>query len=366
MNYSSFVIAIATAFSVVSCAETEQKKTLESYKVIKPLLKDTVYTKEYVAQLHAIQNVEIRSKLRGFIEKIYVDEGQKVKKGQTLFTISNKTYQQSLQKAKANTKSAKADLRLTEIEAENARQLYQKNIIAKTEYDFALAKVETMKAKLEEAESEEAQAKLFLSFTEIKAPFDGLINRIPYKMGSLVEEGTLLTSITNPNFVYAYFNFSEAEYLDLMAERKKNANKTQQEMVSLVLANGDLYKHHGIIETSESEFDPSSGNLAFRAKFINDEGLLKHGGNGKIVIEKSIHNAMLIPQKSTFEIQDKLYVYVLKADSTVEQRNIISSIRLPHFFIVDKGLSKDEQILLEGVLNVKTSEKIIPQLSKVK
>lgn len=354
------------AIIVASCTQTEQKQSIESYKVVQPILKDTIYTKEYVAQIHAIQNVEIRSKLRGFIESIYVDEGQQVRKGQTLFAISNKTYQQSVQKAKANTKSARADLKLAEIEVENAKQLYQKNIIAKTEYDFALAKVETMKAKLEEAESEEAQAKLFLSYTEIKAPFDGTINRIPYKIGSLVEEGTLLTSITNTDFVYTYFNFSEAEYLNLMAERKRNAKKDQYEEVNLILANGDYYKHKGIIETSESEFDPSSGNLAFRAKFKNDNGLLKHGGNGKIIIEKAIKNAIIIPQKSTFEIQDKLYVYVLKKDSTVEQRNIESSIRLPHIFIVDKGLSKDDVILFEGATSVKATEKIIPQLSKFK
>lgn len=366
MKHLSLVIATASAFLLASCTETEPTQSRESFKVVKPIIKDTIYTKEYVAQINAIQNVEIRSKLRGFLEKINVDEGQKVQKGQTLFTISNKTYEQSLLKAKALTKSAIADLKLAEIELENAKKLLQKNIIAKTEYDFANAKVETMKAKLEIAESDEAQAKLYLSFTEVKAPFDGRINRIPYKMGSLVEEGALLTSITNAEFVYTYFNVSESEYLDLVSERKNSAKKKNTDEVNLILANGDLYKYTGVIETSESEFDPSSGNLAFRAKFRNDESLLKHGGNGKIVIEKTIKNAMLVPQKSTFEIQDKLYVYVVKKDSTLEQRNIISNIRLPHLFVVEKGLNKDEQILFEGALNVKAGDKIIPQISTFK
>jgi membrane fusion protein (multidrug efflux system) len=362
MKHLSLVLASASTILLASCTETEQTQTKENFKVVKPIIKDTIYTKEYVAQINAIQNVEIRSKLRGFIENIYVDEGQRVRKGQTIFAISNKTYEQSLQKAKAITKSALADLKLAEIELENAKKLLQKNIIAKTEFDFAMAKVETMKAKLEEAESDEAQAKLFLSFTEVKAPFDGTINRLPYKMGSLVEEGTLLTSITNTEFVYTYFNVSESEYLDLMAERKNTVKKKNTDEVNLILANGDLYNYTGVIETSESEFDASSGNLAFRAKFRNDEGLLKHGGNGKIVIEKTIKNAMLIPQKSTFEIQDKLYVYVVKKDSSLEQRNIISNIRLPHLFVVERGLNKDEQILFEGASNVKAGDKIVPQI----
>lgn len=366
MKKLSLVFVLATILFLASCTKTEQKQASESYEVVAPIVKDTVYTKEYVAQINALQNVEIRSKLRGFIESIYVDEGQKVRKGQTLFAISNKSYQQALQKARAITKSAKADLKLAEIELENAKKLLQKNIIAKTEYDFAIAKVETMRAKVEEAESDEAQARLFLSYTEIKAPFDGFINRIPYKIGSLVEEGTLLTSITNTDFVYTYFNVSESEYLNLIAERKNNSNKKHAEEVNLILANGELYNQKGIIETTESEFDPSSGNIAFRAKFKNDDGLLKHGGNGKAIIEKSIDDAMLIPQKSTFEIQDKLYVYVVKKDNTLEQRNIISNIRLTHLFVVEKGLNKNERILFEGALNVKAGEKITPILSKFK
>ena len=180
----------------------------------------------------------------------------------------------------------------------------------------------------------------------------------------MVEEGTLLTTISNADEVYAYFNVSEKEYLDLVIENEEQTTgkNKKREDVSLILANGELYEHKGIIETSESEFDPSTGNIAFRAKFPNIKRLLKHGGNGKIVIKKPLKKALLIPQKSTFEIQDKLYVYVVKSDSTVEQRNIVSNIRLPHLFVVETGLNQEEKIIYEGVQNVKEGDKISLEL----
>jgi membrane fusion protein (multidrug efflux system) len=363
MNNKAFVLCIGAYLLLISCSSKETKEKNESYQVINPIIADTVYTKEYVAEINALQNVEVRARIKGFIETIFVDEGQIVQKGQILFSISNKGYEQDLLKSKATTKSALADLKLAEIELTNAEKLLEKNVIAKTEYEFAVAKVEVFKAKVQEAQSEEAQANLNLSYAEVRAPFNGVINRIPHKTGSLVEEGTLLTSISNSKEVYAYFNVSEKEYLDLAAEHiaENTADRYIKEAASLILANGETYKYQGIIETSESEFDPATGNLAFRARFLNPEGMLKHGGNGKIVIERPLKNVMIIPQKSTFEIQDKLYVYVLKTDSTVELRNIVSNIRLPHLFIVEEGLKKEEQILYEGVQSVGEGDKIIPK-----
>lgn len=364
MNKHILLLSIGAGILLVSCSSNQQPQQSEKFQVVSPQVKDTVYTDEFVASIHAKQNVEVRARIKGYIEDIHVDEGQIVHKGQTLFSISSKVYRQELLKVQAAVKSAQAELKYAEIELENTKRLFDKNIIAKPEYDLAAAKVDALKANLEEAQSDEAQANLKLSLTEIKAPFDGIINRIPNKKGSLVEEGTLLTTISNTDEVYAYFHVSEKEYLDFVAENKTQTPKQngRKEEVSLVLANGELYKYKGIIETSESEFDPSTGNIAFRAKFPNTEHLLKHGGNGKIVIKKPVKKALIVPQKTTFEIQDKLYVYVVKPDSVVEQRNIVSNIRLPHLFIVETGLSPDEKIIYEGVQSVKEGDKIIPEL----
>jgi membrane fusion protein (multidrug efflux system) len=358
----------ALALFTTACSNEKITEKLSYYRVLTPIMHDTLYTKEYVAQIQALQNVEVRTHIKGFIENIYVDEGQSVTKGQTLFSLGSKGYQQELFKAIAKAKIAKADLKLSEIELMNAGRLLEKNVISKTEYDFAAAKVEVMRAKLEEAQSDEVQANLNLSYAQIKAPFDGVINRIPNKKGSLVEEGTLLTSISNTKEVYSYFNVSEREYLDFAAEHieDKIDDKYIKEEAFLLLANGKSYQYSGVIETAESEFDPGTGNLAFRAKFYNPDGILKHGGHAKVVIERPVKKALMIPQKSTFELQDKLYVFVLGKDSTVEQRNIQSDIRLPHIFIVDEGLRKDEKILFEGGQTVKEGDRITPQLMDTK
>jgi len=360
MKKNTLLLSIGVLFLLTSCSSNHTKqKEEQQYRVILPIVADTVYTDEFVANINALQNVEIRARIKGFIENIFVDEGKSVHKGQILFSISSKEYEQRLQKVKAITKSVEAELKSAEIEWENAKKLLDKNIIAKPEYDLTAARVDVLKAKVEEAVSDEERASLSLSFSEVKAPFDGVINRIPNKPGSLIEEGTLLTTISNIDNVYAYFHISEQEYLEYR-NSTPNEKKSLQRGVSLILANGDEYAHKGIIETSESEFDQGTGNIAFRAKFPNPEGLLKHGANGKVVIEKRIKKAILIPQKSTFEIQDKLYVYVLRKDSTLEQRNIISHIRLPHVFIVESGLKADETILFEGAQNAKEGDKIIP------
>jgi RND family efflux transporter MFP subunit len=354
---SALYAVTAIALIATSCTTQPTTSALSEYEIVRPVVTDTAYTQEYVAEIIALQNVEVRARQKGFIEQIHVDEGQRVTKGQTLFTMSSRVLQQELVRAKATCQSTGAELRAAEIELTNAHKLLEKNVISATEYQMAEAKVEALRAKCEEAKSDEAQAQLRLSFTEIKAPFDGIINRILNKTGSLIEEGELLTTISDNSSVLAYFHLSEKEYLEYVM----NEDKEQAKKVELLLANGQPFAHPGIIETTESEFDPTTGNIAFRVKFPNPDGLLKHGANGKVVIRKKLKDALLIPQKSTFEIQDKLFVYVLKGDSTVEQRNIESTLRLPHVYVVDNGLSANDRILYEGIESVSAGMKIVPQ-----
>jgi membrane fusion protein (multidrug efflux system) len=368
MNRNTLLLSVAAIIILASCSTNTTKEAQEKYQVVTPLVTDTLITNEYVAEINAFQNVEVRSRIKGFIETILVDEGQTVRKGQTLFTISSKEYLQDVQKTKAALKSAMADLKSAEIELNNSQKLFDKKIIGLPEYDLAAAKVQAMKAKVEEAESDKAQAELNLSFTQIKAPFDGIINRIPNKTGSLIEEGTLLTSISNNKEVFAYFNVSERDYLDYITN-KRDEKLTE---VSLLLANGKLYNHTGKIETIESEFNKSTGNIAFRAKFPNPENLLKHGASGKVQVKTALKNAMLIPQKSTFEVQENIYVFVVTANNKVEQRKVIPIARLPHLYAIQKTFSVKEKIVFEGIQKVKDGETIItetisfPQLFKNK
>lgn len=351
-------ILIFSGLFFQSCSRSEGKSVtqIEKHSVVQPIRIDTFYQDEFVADVQAIQKVEIRTRIKGFIEQIHIDEGQPVVAGQILFTLSSKSFQDDLMKANAQLKSAIAELKAVEVELKNVKQLVAKEIVSKSEQEMVEAKKESIQAKIDEANSSISIASLNLSYTQIRAPFAGFINRIPNKKGSLVEEGTLLTSITDNKEVFAYFNFSENDYLNF----KLSDDSIHKRTVGLKLANQQMYPHRGLVEVSESEFDQSSGNIAFRARFANPDGLLKHGSSAKIIIDKDLRNVVLVPQRSTFELQDKVFVFVVDDKQIVRQRNIVIGKRLPHYYVVESGLRAEEAIVFEGIENLKDGQKIIP------
>jgi len=355
MNYPQ-ILFISSAILVQACSQQQQEKPkLETFQVISPLVKDTPYTSEYVAEIQSVRYVEVRSKIKGFIEKNYVDEGQIVKKGQLLFTLNYLEFEKELQKAEADYKAALADLKAAEVEFGNVKRLQEKNIVSKAELDVLQAKVNALKAKVEESVAHKEQVALHLSYAQIKAPYDGIINRIPHKMGSLVEEGDMLTSISDNHEIFAYFNLSEIDYLNYISSDEKEI-KT----VRLKLVNNEIYPHRGKIEVIESEFDKETGNIAFRARFPNPDAILKHGANGKIIVEKELKNALIIPQKSTFEIQDKTYVFTVDKNNVLKQRNIVPKMRFTDFYALESGLTKKDKLIFEGVETAKDGTNIEP------
>jgi membrane fusion protein (multidrug efflux system) len=338
------VVAFVTLFALLyqtSCTSAKgEKEEAGKYTVTSPVRIDTSYTKEYVSQIRSIRNIEIRAQEKGFLQNIYVDEGQFVKTGQLLFRIMPKMYEAELLKAAAEAKAA-------EIELQNATTLADKNIVSKNEQAIAQAKVDQAKADM-------ALAKLHLSFTAIKAPFDGTIDRIPKKLGSLIDEGELLTSLSDNSQMFAYFNVSEPEYLNYQTNAKNNTNNK----VSLLLANNQPLPYKGEVETIESEFDNETGNIAFRARFPNPNKLLRNGETGKVMMTVPLKNALVIPQKATYEVQDKIYVFVVDANNVVRSRNITISTRMPDLFVVEKGIADNDKILLEGIQKVKENDRI--------
>ena len=361
----SVILTVFLGGSILLASCSSEKKnlqTVENYQVAMPIVADTSVTKDYVAEIQAVQNVELRSRVKGYLDKINVDEGKFVKRGQVLFALSNQEYKEALTKASAELKSAVADVKTSELELQNIKILVDKNVVSKTELELAQAKLDASHAKVEEATATESGAKLDLSYTLVKAPFDGVINRIPNKIGSLIDEGTLLTTISNINEVYAYFKVSEEEYLKFV-EHNELGN---QKEVSLLLADNRPYPYKGVIETVESEIEKETGNIAFRARFKNPELLLKHGASGKIQIAESLKNALLIPQKSTIDIQDKTFIYVLDKNNQVQMKSITPKFRLANYYVIENGdLGLKDQFVYEGLQMIKEGDKITPQLIKL-
>ncbi|QQY82481.1 efflux RND transporter periplasmic adaptor subunit [Tamlana sp. s12] len=324
-----------------SCQSEKKKHEKEiEFLVTNPIKIDTTITKDYVCQIHSIRNIEVRALEKGYLKTIYVDEGQSIKKGQKMFDIMPNVYQADLQKAKAE-----ADV--AQIEYQNTKMLADEDVISQNELNMA-------KAKLEKANAEVSLAQTHLGFTNIKAPFDGIMGHLHVRGGSLLDEGELLTTLSDNSKMWVYYNVSEAEYLDFIT----NIDRNKDQEVSLLMANNRVFPHKGIVETIEGEFNNQTGNIAFRAVFTNEEGILRHGETGSILMEVPFKDAIIIPQKATFEVLDKKYVFVIDENNTVKQQEITLRGELPQLFVVDQGLSVQDKILLEGIRMVKNGEKI--------
>lgn len=318
----------------------EEKEEATKFLVTSPLKMDTTITREYVCQIRSIRNIELRAQEKGYLQGINVDEGQSVKAGQLLFKIMPKLYEAELAKSEAEAKAAA-------IEVQNTQSLADKNVVSKNE--LALAN-----AKLQKANAELALAKVHLGFTDIRAPFDGIVDRLHLKLGSLVGEGDLLTTLSDNSHMWVYFNVSEPEYLDYQASLKSKG----EVKVNLLMANKQVFKYPGVVETIEGEFNNETGNIAFRANFPNPDRLLRHGETGSILMDVPLKNALIIPQKATMEIMDKKYVFVVGKDNVVTLKAITIGAEMPDLYVVQEGLTENDKILLEGLRKVKDKDKI--------
>ncbi len=326
----------------MGCQRHEQHhEETGKFQVTRPLRQDTEITEAYVSQIRAIQHIELRALERGYLQGIFVDEGQQVKKGQRMFQIMPVLYQAELQKAEA-------EANFTRIEYDNTKLLADGNVVSPNELALAKAKVDKTKAEL-------ALAKAHRGLTEIKAPFSGIMGRFNVRQGSLLDEGELLTTLSDNSSVWVYFNVTEAEYLDYIKSRSPDSEPLK---VQLVMANGELYDQPGTVETIEADFNNETGNIAFRATFKNPNGVLRHGQTGKVLMTVPLKKALVIPQKATFEILDKRYVFVVDEDNTVKSREIAVAEELPHLYVIESGLADNDKIVLEGLRKVRDGAKI--------
>jgi membrane fusion protein, multidrug efflux system len=366
MRHHTYVGVVAMMM-VLGCIEPTNSNSIKSeVPVTEVYTKDITTELEYVADVHAIQNVEIRARVEGYLEQILIDEGKEVTKGQLLFKINEEEYRAHLNSAKANLSSAQAETKSAEVELERVKLLVAKNVITKTELDLAMAKLEISKAKIEQAKAEVVATSVKLAHTSIRSPFHGVIDRIPYKQGSLISAGTLVTTLSDISAVNIYFKVSEIEYLEYFKQNQASNDSPLNSSVELVLADGSTYPFAGKIETMESEFEQGTGALAIRARFKNPNKILKHGSTGKIRVKEQIKGAIIIPQKSTLEIQDKTYVFIVDENDMVVMKSFEPLQRFDNFYLVKNGLKPGQRIVYEGVQNLREGSVIIPKYINTK
>ncbi len=320
----------------------------------------------FSASLEGSKDIEIRPQVDGYLDKIYVDEGAHVRKGQPLFHINDRPYREQLNNAKASLSAAKANLTNAEINVSKLTPLVQNNVISDVQLKTAQAAYNAAVANVAQAQAVVQNAEINLGYALITAPVAGYIGKIPMKTGSLAATTTTepLTVISELKKVYAYFSLSENDFLQF---KNQFQGKTIEEKikqippVELVLADNSVYPQKGKVEIVSGQFDDTKGTISFRASFENTDGLLRSGNTGKIRIAHSITSALVIPQDATFELQDKVFVFALGDNNKVVSKPLTISGRSGNYYLVEKGISVGDKIVYSGVDRLQDGAVIQPQ-----
>ncbi|WP_303236272.1 efflux RND transporter periplasmic adaptor subunit [Phocaeicola coprophilus] len=353
--YFHKVVALSCMTGLLpACQSASDKKVGGDETIPVTLLQPTTIElpRSYVADIQAIQFVEIKPKVEGFVEQVLVDEGELVKKGQPLFRLSSENYAEAVKEAEANYKQAQAELEMANYETERVQRLVEKQIFSSIRLDQVKREQEVVRMKVEQARAQWQRAQMDYGYTTIVSPFAGYVDRIPYKVGSLVNPESLLTTVSDISEVFAYYKVNESEYLRFKRAQLKGENLQQEDNVELVLADGMVYSHKGRQETVEGDFERGTGSIAFRVRFPNPDGLLKHGVTGKVRMLTRMEDVCLVPQKSTFEIQDFTYVYLVDSLGVAKVRSFDPIERYQNYYIT-QDLQPNTAIVYEGAQMVK-------------
>lgn len=315
--------------------------------------------------LEGANDVEIRPQIQGFLTKVYVEEGQAVRAGQTLFTIDQVTLKAAVDAAQAACKVAQANVNTAQTNANNNKILLDKNIISQPAYQTSVDQLNAAKAQYEQAAANLASARKNLSYSVVTAPISGVVGTIPFREGSLVSPQTQLTIISQNSQMKGYFSLNEKDILAMTDNGKRSLNEAIAAMppVTLLLASGERYEYPGKIESISGVIDPSTGSASAKAVFPNPKGMLHSGNTGQILIPEYHSNAMLVPQSATYEMQDMKFVYVLGDSNKVHSAPItISKENDGKNYIVTGGLQPGQKIVVEGVgISVKDGMVIRPK-----
>lgn len=331
------------SLAIPGCTAHKEEHHSESHVITatRPQYENVTITQAYVCQIHSRRHIEVRALERGYLDAIQVKEGQAVKEAQVLFNVIPAIYKARLEAQKAAAETAK-------LEFNYSKKLLDDKVVSDNE-------VALFKTKVVKAEAEVKRAEAEFNFATVKAPFDGIIDRLRFQQGSLVEEGDILTTLSDNDLMWVYFNVPETRYLEYMANISEN---TKDMKIELVLANGNKFNQLGQIAAIESDFKNTSGNIQFRADFPNPSHLLRNGQTGTVMMSRVEDNAIVIPQRSTFDFLNKKYVYVVDKDHVAHRREIVVKHELEDIFVLSQGLTPDDEIILEGVRQVHDGETV--------
>jgi len=342
-------------FLVASCGNDQQQGARQAQALPFPVVavpkKNVTTYSTYPTTIEGRINSEVRAKVSGYIQKVLVDEGQKVTKGQMLFQLETQSVSQDAEAAKAAVKAA-------EVEVEKLIPLVEKNIISNVQ-------LETQKARLAQAKSQYSSILANIGYANVKSPIDGYVGAIPYREGSLVSATSTLplTTVAEINQVFAYFSMNEKDYLNFLEETQ---GATLEEKINhfpkvkLTLANGSEYPVEGTIETVTGQIDSRTGTVSFRAVFDNPNRLLTNGNSGTIHVPMVHENRLVVPQEATFEQQGRVFVYVVDAENKVMAAPVQVIDQNSYLYVISGGVEEGTKIVGQGVGKLRNQTPIQP------
>ncbi|MFO7720913.1 MAG: efflux RND transporter periplasmic adaptor subunit [Gillisia sp.] len=357
MRKISFFTFIASTFLFISCQENPDGPSQVQGPALFPVIEVpnrtlTSYT-SYPVSIEGTVSILVRAKTPGYITNVLVDEGSKVRKGQTLFKLETETLSQEANAARANVNAA-------QVEVDKLKPLVEKGIISSVQ-------LETAKARLEQAKAGYSSIAANIGYATIKSPVDGYVGAIPYREGALVSPGDPipLTRVSDIDEVYAFFGMNERDYLNFIqnTEGKDISEKIKNFLpVELQLVNGEIYEETGTIETVTGQIDRSTGTVSFRAKFPNTGRILVNGNSGNIRLPKTYENVPVVPESASFEQQGKVYVYIVQGDSMAVSKVIQVKDRINNLIVVASGIKTGDKIVGNGIGKLRNNTPITPQL----
>ena len=358
-------MSLALLLALVSCGEKQgMPEANNEYAVITVQATDAQLETSYPATIKGLEDIEIRPKVSGFITKLCVDEGDFVRKGQPLFQLERVQFEAAVRSAEANVNVIKTNIKTQELNLENKRMLHSKGIISNFDLQSAENQLESLKAQLAQAQAGLTDARNNLSYCTVTSPVSGVVGSIPYRLGSLVSASTPqpLTTVSNIETMYAYFSMTEKQMLALTREKGGIvAAMDKMPAVKLQLADGSEYPLAGNVSAISGVIEAGTGSVQMRATFANPERVLRSGGAGAILVPVKSEGCILVPQKATYDIQNKKFVYVVGDDNKVTGREIEVLVQNDgQNYIVVKGLKAGERIVVEGVNQLKTGNVIKP------
>jgi membrane fusion protein, multidrug efflux system len=334
--------------------------------VVQVIQRDTPITAERVGQIYGAEDIEIRARVAGFLEGVHFKEGSTVRKGDPLYTIDPREQQEKVAEVQGELASAKTRLVKAESDVRRYRPLAEMHAVSQADLDSAVAEEGAARGQVDAAEASLRSARISLGYTRIASPIDGLIGMTQAKVGDYVGQfpnPIVLNTVSNVVSVQARFSITERDYLDLMRKfGGKGENSTRHDDIELLLADGSVYPHKGVLDFADRQVDSSTGTLRLQASFPNPERLLRPGQYARVRVVIDIRKgALLVPQRAVQELQGQQMVSIVGADDAVESRTLQMGPRIGSLWMVDQGLKPGDRVILEGAQKVRPGAKVVPK-----